>query len=181
MAWLQDVAERLSRLVAVEARLVAAMTGPDAASDAGSEAPSGISSLASGFRRRTWAGPAWLEAITQAGIPVFPQTLMSCKMLIILHLEDFAPQGLGGEGGGGGRSIQHASSNAADLLGGAMSPRCLGVFSIRMAFSLLHSIATWICICSLSWQCEGWRCTMRFGSTAKVLLECKLKYYRISE
>ena len=25
------------------------------------------------------------------------------------------------------------------------------------------------------------RCTMRFGSTAKVLLKCKLKYYRISE
>ena len=24
-------------------------------------------------------------------------------------------------------------------------------------------------------------CTMRFGSTAKVLAECKLKYYRISE
>ena len=24
-------------------------------------------------------------------------------------------------------------------------------------------------------------CTMRFGSTAKVLLKCKLKYYRISE
>ena len=27
--------------------------------------------------------------------------------------------------------------------------------------------------------CKG--CTMRFGSTAKVLLKCKLKYYRISE
>ncbi len=25
------------------------------------------------------------------------------------------------------------------------------------------------------------QCTMRFGSTAKVLLKCKLKYYRISE
>ena len=32
---------------------------------------------------------------------------------------------------------------------------------------------------------EGWPqrpgCTMRFGSTAKVLAKCKLKYYRISE
>ena len=28
---------------------------------------------------------------------------------------------------------------------------------------------------------ERQRCTMRFGSTAKVLLKCKLKYYRISE
>ena len=27
----------------------------------------------------------------------------------------------------------------------------------------------------------GVGCTMRFGSTAKVLLKCKLKYYRISE
>lgn len=66
----KDVAERLSRLVAIEARLVAAMAGTEAGSDAASEAPSGISSLASGFRRRTWAGPAWLEAIAQAGIPM---------------------------------------------------------------------------------------------------------------
>ena len=72
MVVVQDVAERLSRLVAIEARLVAAMAGPEAGSDAASEAPSGISSLASGFRRRTWAGPAWLEAIAQAGLPVRP-------------------------------------------------------------------------------------------------------------
>ena len=32
-------------------------------------------------------------------------------------------------------------------------------------------------------QCGAGQCqhTMRFGSTAKVLLKCKLKYYRISE
>ena len=29
--------------------------------------------------------------------------------------------------------------------------------------------------------CKKPDCTMRFGSTAKVLLKCKLKYYRISE
>ena len=30
-------------------------------------------------------------------------------------------------------------------------------------------------------DCSGGQRTMRFGSTAKVLLKCKLKYYRISE
>ena len=28
---------------------------------------------------------------------------------------------------------------------------------------------------------DAGHCTMRFGSTAKVLLKCKLKYYSISE
>lgn len=74
------MAERLSRLVAIEARLVAAMAGTETGSDAASEAPSGISSLASGFRRRTWAGPAWLEAIAQAGIPVRSLLLLFTEM-----------------------------------------------------------------------------------------------------
>ena len=33
----------------------------------------------------------------------------------------------------------------------------------------------------LQHQAGSHACTMRFGSTAKVLLKCKLKYYRISE
>ena len=70
----------------------------------------------------------------------------------------------------------------------------LGLFSVRHTWLWQQgNSATYSH--SLPWsflQCERHRgkmrspfsschCTMRFGSTAKVLLKCKLKYYRISE
>ena len=70
-----------------------------------------------------------------------------------------------------------------------MSPRgacCEGVHSdganrsgIKLAFHCSVKIVSedWTCRPALS-RAHG---TMRFGSAAKVLLKCKLKYYRISE
>ena len=50
------------------------------------------------------------------------------------------------------------------------SPSC--AFPTGNDGALLHA--------SMAMRCQL-QCTLRFGSTAKVLAECKLKYYRISE
>ena len=46
----------------------------------------------------------------------------------------------------------------------------------------MHSVVSWQANLQTFWQNEPARCrAIRFGSTAKVLAKCMLKYYRISE
>ena len=58
----------------------------------------------------------------------------------------------------------------------------------QLGSTLLTGLALALCIGSVATSvlsatsmASGTPCTLRFGSTAKVLLKCKLKYYRISE
>ena len=48
-----------------------------------------------------------------------------------------------------------------------------------LCHQLLHEVRQFCMQALISWRQDAR--TMRFGSTAKVLLKCKLKYYRISE
>ena len=74
----QEVGDRLNRLLVLEQQLNIITAPPaDGAEHTGHTPRTSELALMKGFHRRTWTGPAWIEAVTEAGqVHAMPKVLL---------------------------------------------------------------------------------------------------------